>query len=102
GEQTYGAVAALLRDAYGVEHADSVDVVRSKLTAGLEALGVGAEDRSAMVAALIQVLGLERDEARMRHLPPEQLKRQIFMAARVLLEWRGGGGGPGGGAGGVL
>jgi adenylate cyclase len=92
GEQTYGAVAALLRDAYGVEHADSVDVVRSKLTAGLKALGVGAEDRSAMLAALIQVLGLERDEARMRHLPPEQLKRQIFMAARVLLEWRLAGG----------
>jgi adenylate cyclase len=86
GEQTYGAVAALLRDAYGVEHGDSLESVRSKLAAGLTTLGVGAEDRAAMVAALARVLGLERDDARMRHLEPEQLKRQIFMATRVLVE----------------
>ena len=88
GEQTYGAVAALLRDAYGVEHGDSVDVARSKLAAGLETLGVGAEDRAAMVAALARVFGLEQDDARIRHLEPEQLKRQIFMAARALVERR--------------
>ena len=88
GEQTYGAVAALLRDAYGVEHGDSVESARSKLAAGLTTLGVGAEDRAAMVAALGRVLGLERDDARMRHLEPEQLKRQIFMATRVLVERR--------------
>ena len=88
GEQTYGAVAALLRDAYGVEHGASVDVARSRLAAGLETLGVGAEDRAAMVAALAQVLGLERDDVRMRHLEPEQLKRQIFMATRALVERR--------------
>jgi len=34
------------------------------------------------------VLGLERDDARMRHLEPEQLKRQIFMATRALVERR--------------
>ena len=88
GEQTYGAVAALLRDAYGVEHGDSVAVARSKIGAGLETLGLGAEDRAAMVDALAQVLGLERDNARMRHLEPEQLKRQIFMATRALVERR--------------
>ena len=88
GEQTYGATAALLRDAYGVEHGDSVSVARSKIAAGLETLGLGTEDRAAMVAALAQVLGLERDSARMRHLEPEQLKRQIFMATRALVERR--------------
>ena len=88
GEQTYGAVAALLRDAYGVEHGAPVEVARSRLAAGLETLGVGAEDRAAMVAALAQVLGLARDDARMRHLEPEQLKRQIFLATRALLERR--------------
>ncbi len=88
GEQTYGATAALLRDAYGIEHGDSVAVARSRIAAGLETLGLGAEDRAAMVAALAQVLGLERDEARMRHLEPEQLKRQIFMATRALVERR--------------
>jgi adenylate cyclase len=88
GEQTYGAVAALLRDAYGVEPGDSVDAARSKLAAGLETLGVDAEDGAAMVAALAQVLGLERDDARLRYLEPEQLKRQIFLATRALVERR--------------
>jgi predicted ATPase len=88
GEQTYGAIAALLRDAYGVEHGDSVDVARSKVAAGLEGLGIAAEDRAAMLAAVAQVLGLERDDARTRHLPPEQLKRQIFMASGILTERR--------------
>jgi predicted ATPase/class 3 adenylate cyclase len=88
GEQTYGAVAALLRDAYGVEPGASVETARSRLAAGLETLGVGAEDRAAMVAALAQVLGLERDDARLRYLEPEQLKRQIFLATRALVERR--------------
>ncbi len=88
GEQTYGVVAGLLRDAYGVAPGDSAGVARSKLAVGLEALGIEPEDREAMAAALAQVLGLERDDARMRHLPPEQLKRQIFMATRTLVERR--------------
>ncbi len=88
GEQTYGAAAALLRDAYGVEHGDSVEVAQEKLAAGLETLGVGAEDSAAMVAALARLLGLEQDDARIRHLEPEQLKRQIFMATSALVERR--------------
>jgi adenylate cyclase len=88
GEQTYGAVAALLRDAYRVEPSDSVEIARSKLAAGLKPLGVDAEDRAAMVAALARVLGLEQDDARMRHLEPEQLKRQIFMVTVALVEQR--------------
>jgi len=71
-----------------VAHGDSVEDARSKLGAGLETLGVSADDRAAMVAALAQVLGLERDDARMRHLEPEQLKRQIFLATRALMERR--------------
>ncbi|MGH7374418.1 MAG: hypothetical protein ACREJY_09345, partial [Candidatus Rokuibacteriota bacterium] len=47
-----------------------------------------AVERAAIVAALARVLGLERDDARIRHLPPEQLKRQIFMATRTLVERR--------------
>jgi adenylate cyclase len=88
GEQTYGAVAALLRNAYGVVPGDPPETVRLKLAAGLETLGVAEDDRVAMIAALAQVLGLERDDARLRHLPPEQLKRQIFMAVRALVERR--------------
>jgi adenylate cyclase len=86
GEQTYGAVAALLRDAYRVEHGDSVEVTRGKLAKGLAPLGLDAEDRAAMVAALARVLGLDQDDTRVRHLEPEQLKRQIFMAILALVE----------------
>ena len=88
GEQTYGAVAGLLRDAYGVAAGDALEVVQTKLASGLEQLGVGTSDLAAMVAALTQVLGLERDDARLRHLEPEQLKRQIFMATRAVVERR--------------
>src|ERR1700730_16360990 len=88
GEQTYGTAAELLRDAYGVEHGDSVEVVRGKLATGLETLGVDGEDRAAMAAALARVLGLEPDDARVRHLEPEQLKRQIFVAVRALVARR--------------
>jgi adenylate cyclase len=88
GEQTYGAAAALLRDAYGVAHDDSVEIARRKLTAGLETLGVDAQDRAAMVAALARVFGLEQDDARIRHLEPEQLKRQILLATYALVERR--------------
>ena len=88
GEQTYGTAAELLRDAYGVGHGDSVERARGKLAEGLETLGVDAADRAAMAAALARVFGLEQDDARVRHLEPEQLKRQIFMAVRALVERR--------------
>ena len=62
-------------------------IARSKLAAGLETLGVGAEDRAAMVATRPGARA-RADDARMRHLEPEQLKRQIFMATRALVERR--------------
>ena len=88
GEQTYGAAAALLRDAYGLEHGDSAEAARERLAAGLAPLGLDAPERAVMVAALARVLGLEQDDAGLRHLEPEQLKRQIFMATRALVERR--------------
>jgi adenylate cyclase len=88
GEQTYGAVAALLRDAYRVESGDSVEVARSKLVRGLAPLAVDEQDRAAIVGALARVLGLEQDDAHVRHLEPEQLKRQILISIRALVEQR--------------
>jgi predicted ATPase len=41
-----------------------------------------------MVVALARVFGLEQDDARSHHLEPEQLKRQIFMATRALVQRR--------------
>jgi adenylate cyclase len=88
GQQTYGAVAALLRDAYGVAPGDPLEIARAKLEAGLEALGVVGEDTARLATVLSLMFGLERDDAWRRHLDPEQLKQQIFMATGTLVERR--------------
>lgn len=86
GEPTYGVFGMLFRDAYQVDSADSLEVARQKLTAGLLALGARAEEAEAIAPVLSYVLGVE--EARPRDVEPEQLQRQIALAARTLVERR--------------
>ncbi len=88
GEQTYGVMATLLRQAYGVAADDSLDMARRKLATGLEALGADAEEQARFAALLGHVLGLETEDPRLRHLEPEQIKRQLFLATRALVERR--------------
>ena len=67
GEPTYGVFGALFREAYQVEPADSLDVARQKLAAGLRALGARDEEARAIAPVLSYVLGLEeRRSARRR------------------------------------
>jgi adenylate cyclase len=86
GEPTYGVFGALFREAYQVDPADSLVVARQKLAAGLRALGAGDQEAGAIAPVLSYVLGLEGD----RHpdVEPEQLQRQIVLAARALVERR--------------
>ncbi|HEU5192496.1 MAG TPA: adenylate/guanylate cyclase domain-containing protein [Methylomirabilota bacterium] len=86
GEPTYGVFGALFRDAYRVESGDSLDVAREKLVTGLRALGARDEEAEAVAPVLSYVLGVE--EAKPRDVEPEQLQRQIALAARTLLERR--------------
>jgi adenylate cyclase len=86
GEPTYGVFAALFREGYGVEPGDSLDVARQKLAEGLSSLGAQAEIAQTITPVLSYLLGVE--EARPRDLDPEQLKRQIVLAARTLVERR--------------
>jgi adenylate cyclase len=86
GEPTYGLFGALFRKAYGVERADSLDVARQKLAAGLQGLGGRDEETRAIAPVLSYVLGLE--EKSHPDVEPEQLRRQIALAARVLIERR--------------
>jgi adenylate cyclase len=86
GEPTYGIFGALFRDAYQVDPADSLEVARQKLAAGLRALGARAEEAEAIAPVLSFVLGVE--EAKPRDVEPEQLQRQIALAARALIERR--------------
>jgi adenylate cyclase len=86
GEPTYGVFASLFREGYHVEPTDSLDVVRQKLGETLRGLGARESDASAMAPVLSYVLGLEGDSA--PEIEPEQLRRQILLAARGLIERR--------------
>jgi len=86
GEPTYGVFGTLFREAYQVEPADSLDVARRKLAAGLRALGAKDEEAIAIAPVLSYVLGLEEETH--PDVEPEQLKRQIALAARALIERR--------------
>jgi adenylate cyclase len=86
GEPTYGVFGALFREAYQVDRADSLAVAREKLATGLRALGARDEEASAIAPMLSYVLGLE-GEIR-PDVEPEQLRRQIALAARALIERR--------------
>jgi adenylate cyclase len=86
GEPTYGVFGALFREGYQVDPADPLDVARQKLAAGLRELGARDEEAEAIAPVLSYVLGLEGE----RHpdVEPEQLQRQIVLAARILVERR--------------
>ncbi len=87
-QQTYGVIGALLREAYALAPGDSPDAVREKLGTGMRALGAGEDEVEVVVALVGYLLGLEPDDARLRNLEPEQVERQIFLAARRLVERR--------------
>ena len=86
GEPAYGVFATLFREGYGVEPDDSVDVARQKLASGLGALGAQAGTAEAIMPVLSYLLGVE--EGRSGELDPEQVRRQIALAARMLIERR--------------
>jgi adenylate cyclase len=86
GEPTYGVFGALFREAYQVDAADSLDVARQKLAAGLQALGAQDQETRAIAPVLSYVLGLEGEVH--SNIEPEQLRRQIALAARALIERR--------------
>jgi adenylate cyclase len=87
GEQPYAVFAAFFREAYGVGADDSLEAARRKLATGLAALGGEGEEAATIASLLGYVLGVETAD-RFRHVEPEQLKRQIFLAMRRLIERR--------------
>src|SRR6185312_3630110 len=86
GEPIYGVFAALFREGYGVEAGDTLAVAREKLARGLSALGADPTIAQAVAPMLSYLLGVP--EARPVDLDPEQLRRQIVLAARLLVERR--------------
>jgi adenylate cyclase len=86
-EQPYSVFAAFFREGYGVATGDPLEAARQKLASGLATLG-GDEAETATLASLLgYVLGIETVD-RFRHVEPEQLKRQVTLAIRRLVERR--------------
>ncbi|HEV8229590.1 MAG TPA: adenylate/guanylate cyclase domain-containing protein, partial [Candidatus Limnocylindria bacterium] len=86
GEPTYGVFGALFREGYRIDSTDSLDVAREKLIATLSSLGAREAEANAIAPVLGYLLGLGGDSA--PDIEPEQLRRQILLAARVLIERR--------------
>ena len=86
GEPIYGVFGALFREGYGIESGDSLAVARQKLTATLRTLGAREAEADAIAPVLSYLLGHEGD--RVPDIEPEQLRRQIVLAARALIERR--------------
>jgi len=87
GEQAYGVLRAFLREGYQLEPGEPLASAVAKLCAGLRALGSDEAEAERVAPMLAHVLGLASD-AMPSHLEPEQLRRQIFLATRRLVERR--------------
>jgi adenylate cyclase len=88
GEQTYGVLAASIRQGYAVGPEDTLETARAKVTAGVQRLG-GTEEELASIGALIgHVLGFDSASEPAADADPERLKRRIFLATRILFERR--------------
>jgi adenylate cyclase len=86
GEPPYGIFGAIFRDAYHVERDDSLNVAQEKLATGLKALGARTELAQTIAPVLSYMLGGEA--LHHRDMEPEQLGRQIALAARTLVDRR--------------
>ncbi|AYG65655.1 MULTISPECIES: adenylate/guanylate cyclase domain-containing protein [unclassified Rhizobium] len=88
GEQSYGTLAAVVRSAYGIGERDDLDRMRQLLAMGFRALDLTQEDIDGLLPLFLHVLGLGDPDGALRHIEPEQLRRQIFYAVRTVFERR--------------
>ncbi|MGZ2429235.1 adenylate cyclase [Rhizobium redzepovicii] len=88
GERSYGTLAAVVRSAYGIGERDDLARTRQLLTTGFRALDLTQEDVEGLLPLFLHVLGLGDADGALRHIEPEQLRRQIFYAVRTVFERR--------------
>ncbi|MGO4676328.1 adenylate/guanylate cyclase domain-containing protein [Bosea sp. 2YAB26] len=88
GEQSFGAIGAVVRSAAGVMQNDAPDEMRLKLAALLANLGMAGEEAERLMPLLYHVLGLGDPKASLQHVEPEQLRRQILHAVCTIIERR--------------
>jgi adenylate cyclase len=87
GEEPYGLFGAFLSDAYGLTADDDLATAHQKVVEGLQGAGLGGAEIEAILPLLAHVQGLAV-EAPGPHVPPEQVRRQILLATRRLVERR--------------
>ncbi|TGS48742.1 MULTISPECIES: adenylate/guanylate cyclase domain-containing protein [unclassified Mesorhizobium] len=88
GEQSFGALGAVVRSAAGMMQNDNGDEMRGKLAALLTDLGLRGDEAKRLMPLLYHVLGLGDPDATLQHVEPEQLRRQILYAVRTIIERR--------------
>ncbi|ESY04023.1 AAA family ATPase [Mesorhizobium sp. C386A] len=88
GEQSFGALGAVVRSAAGMMQNDNGDEMWGKLAALLADLGLQGEEAKRLMPLLYHVLGLGDPDATLQHVEPEQLRRQILYAVRTIMERR--------------
>jgi predicted ATPase/class 3 adenylate cyclase len=88
GEQSFGALAAILRSAYRIERNASTAEAKTRLVEALSELGLSAEQILELTPLYCHVLDLGGPDAALPHLEAEQLRRQIFFAIRTVFERR--------------
>jgi predicted ATPase/class 3 adenylate cyclase len=88
GEQSYGALAAVLRSAYQIDHNASMAETQAKLLEALVELGLSSGEIEGLMPLYLHVLGFSKPDAVLQQVEPAQLRRQIFFAIRVVFERR--------------
>ncbi|WGD55391.1 adenylate/guanylate cyclase domain-containing protein [Bradyrhizobium sp. CB1650] len=88
GEQSYGTLAAVLRSAYGIAQKAGAAEAEAKVAEALSELGLATEEADRLMPLYLHVLGLGDPDAMLKHVEPEQLRRQIFFAIRTVFERR--------------
>jgi predicted ATPase/class 3 adenylate cyclase len=88
GEQSYGTLAAVLRSAYGIAQKAGAREAEAKIAEALSELGLARDEADRLMPLYLHVLGLGDPNAVLRHVEPEQLRRQIFFAIRTVFERR--------------
>jgi len=88
GEQSYGALAEVLRSAYGIARTASAVEAQDGLAEALSELGLPADEIRELMPLYLHVLGFGDPSGVLQHIKPEQLRRQIFFAIRTVFERR--------------
>ncbi|MDR6756736.1 adenylate cyclase [Mycoplana sp. BE70] len=88
GDPSYGTLAAMLRCAYQIDVMDNLERSRALLHTGLTGLGLPADAIERLEPFFLFVLGFGDAHGALKHLEPDQLRRQIFHAVRTLFDRR--------------